>query len=121
MPGALWNFNFAGIFYRHAKSNCISCRFVSADGLCDLYRLLWGFPFGQFLDAAVLVKHPDFEIENSLTNDAETEMPGFDDPGMHRADRNLVDSFAGNLFKYIFVVNRNYFTGNYRLIPEVFP
>jgi len=44
------------------------------------------FPFSQFLDAAVLVKHPDFEIENSLTNDAETEMPGFDDPGMHRAD-----------------------------------
>ena len=50
----------------------------------------------RLFDAAMLVSERDFEMEDALAVTAEAKMPGFDDPGMHRADRDFMDLGAGN-------------------------
>ena len=48
----------------------------------------------QPLDALVHVAEPLFEPDHGLAVGGEAEMPGLDDAGMHRADRDLVQAFA---------------------------
>ena len=51
-------------------------------------------PRHQRLDALVDIAEPLFEPHHRLAVGGEAEMPGLDDAGMHRADRNLVQAFA---------------------------
>ena len=44
----------------------------------------------------MLVAERDFEVEHALAVAVEAEMPGLDDPGMHRTDRDLVNFGAGD-------------------------
>ena len=46
------------------------------------------------VDAAVDIAEPLFQPRHGLAVDGETEMAGLDDAGMHRTDRNLVQSLA---------------------------
>ena len=48
-------------------------------------------------DAAVLVAERDFEMEDPFAVTVEAEMPGLDDPGMDRADRDLMHLGTGDL------------------------
>jgi len=51
----------------------------------------------RLLNAAVLVSERDFEMEDAFAVAIEAEMPGLDDPGMHRANRDFMDLGPGNL------------------------
>ena len=46
------------------------------------------------LDAFVHIAQALFQPHHGFSVGRETEMPGFDDAGMHRSDRNLVQAFA---------------------------
>ena len=48
----------------------------------------------QPLDALVDVAEPLLEPHDGLAVGGEAEMPGLDDAGMHRADRDLVQALA---------------------------
>ena len=48
------------------------------------------------LDSLVRVAEPLLEPQHLLADDREAEMPGLDDAGVHRADRDLVDAVAGD-------------------------
>ncbi len=47
----------------------------------------------QLLEAAMLETEGDFQMHDLLAVALEAEMAGFDDPGMDRADRHLVNFF----------------------------
>ena len=47
-------------------------------------------------DTAMLVAERDFEMDYPLAMAVEAEMPGLDDPGMHRTDRHFVDFRTGD-------------------------
>ncbi len=48
------------------------------------------------LDAAMLVAERDLQVKDLLAMALEAEMPRLDDPGVNRANRDLVDLFAFN-------------------------
>ena len=60
---------------------------VAADPFGQLERVLRGAALEEFLDAAVHEPQPGLELEDGLADDGETEMPGLDHAGVHRADR----------------------------------
>ena len=57
-------------------------------------------------NALVNVAEPRLESENLLTDDGKTKVPGFDDAGMHRTHRNLVDAVARHAHERILVNDR---------------
>ena len=46
------------------------------------------------LDAAMLIAERDLQVEDLLAMALEAEMPGLDDPGVNRADRDLMNFLA---------------------------
>src|SRR5205807_7279795 len=48
----------------------------------------------------MLITQRDLQMDHPLAMTVEAEMAGLDDPGMHRADRDLVDLGAGNREKF---------------------
>ena len=70
---------------------------IAGDRLGEMDASLVRAAAQRRLDAAMLVAERDFEMEDALAVAIEAEMPGLDDPGMHRADRDLVDLRAGDL------------------------
>ena len=55
------------------------------------------------LDAFMFVAEPLLQPQHLLADDREAEMPGFDDAGVHRPDRNLVHAVAADLYEGIVV------------------
>src|SRR5579862_7529068 len=55
------------------------------------------------LNTAMLVAQSDFEVEHPLAVAVKAEMPRLDDPGMHRANRDLVNFGAGDPEELAFV------------------
>ena len=51
---------------------------------------------GGPLEPAVLVEQPWVHCEDALADDVKAEVPGLDDPGVDRADSDLVDAVAGD-------------------------
>ena len=48
----------------------------------------------QAFDTAMLIAEGDLQMHDLFAVTLEPEMPRLDHPGMHRADRHLVDLFA---------------------------
>ena len=70
---------------------------IAGDRLGEVDAALVGPAAQRLFDAAVLVSERDFEMEDALAVTAEAKMPGLDDPGMHRANRDFMDFGPGNL------------------------
>ena len=70
---------------------------IAGDRLGEMDASLVGTAAHRRLDAAMLIAERDFKMEHALAVTIEAEMPGLDDPGMHRADRHLVDLGPGDL------------------------
>ena len=50
----------------------------------------------RFFNSAMLVAEGDFKVKNLFARALKPEMPGLDDPGMDRADGDLVNLAALN-------------------------
>src|SRR5260370_20877236 len=64
---------------------------IAGDRFGEVDAALVGATKQSLLDPAVLITERDFQMEDALAVAAEAKIPGFDDPGMHRADRHFVD------------------------------
>src|SRR5205814_7608444 len=67
---------------------------VSRDPLRELDALREGKRLEQLLGALVHEAEPRLEIHDRLAFDAEAEVAGLDDAGVHRPHRDLEDAFA---------------------------
>ena len=63
---------------------------VAADPFGEVDRIGGGSPVEEFLDAAVDEPQPDLQAQNGFADDGEPEVAGFDQAGVHGADRDLV-------------------------------
>src|SRR5690606_4769102 len=70
---------------------CMTDRRVARGGFHMEDRCAMGSAGERLLDAAMLVAERDLEMKNLLARALEPEVPRFDDPGVHRADRDLVN------------------------------
>ncbi len=66
----------------------------SADALHYLKCVLHGQTFTDFLDPAMHVEQPCFQMNDLLTDHTEAKVARLNDPGMNRTDRNFVDSLS---------------------------
>ena len=98
---ALWNADAGKALDRQTVRQRVGDGFVAAHGFGQFQAVFRRFAFSLFFKPAMFVAVPDFEIEHLLADDAEPEMPRFDDSGMNRADRNLIDAFAGKFLELI--------------------
>src|SRR5438067_12073288 len=64
---------------------------IAGDRLCEIDAALVGPTAQRLLDAAMLISEGDFEMEDALAVTVEAKMSRLDDPGMHRANRDLMD------------------------------
>ena len=53
-------------------------------------------PLEALLGALVHVEQPKLEVQHGLAGDAEPEMPGLDDAGVHGSHRHLEHALAGD-------------------------
>ena len=51
-------------------------------------------PDGGRFESATLVEQTHVQVQDALADDVESKVPGLDDAGMNRADRNLVSVAA---------------------------
>jgi hypothetical protein len=94
---AYWHLTPRECFDRLAVCHRVSDRRVPSDFLHDWQGTLGGATQKHSLDPAVLVAQRDLEMKYLLTVALKAEVPRFDDPGMNRPDRDLVNLFASNL------------------------
>jgi hypothetical protein len=59
-----------------------------------------GHRLEQLFNTFVKKEQPGFEIHNSFAIDAEAKVSGFNDSGMNRPDRYLVNAFPLHLLKW---------------------
>jgi hypothetical protein len=81
-------------FRRARESDCIGDGAVARDAAGELRRALERRARHQAFDAFMDIAEALFQTHHSLAAGGEAEMTRLDDPGMHRADRNLVQMFA---------------------------
>ncbi len=92
---------------------------IAGDRLGEVDAALVGPAAQRRFDAAVLVSERDFEMEDALAVTIEAKMPGLDDPGMHRANRDFVDFGPGNLKEIDLLDGRAAMRKAHRLEPGV--
>ena len=91
-----WNLDLHRCFQRMRKGERISDRAVARGPAGQACRRIEAGAHHQRLDALVHVAKTLLQSNHRLAVGGKTEMPGFDDAGMNRADGNLVQTFARN-------------------------
>src|SRR5439155_20440164 len=92
---------------------------VAGDRLREMDASLVGPAAHRLFDAAVLVAEHDFQMEDALAVTVEAKMPGLDDPGMHRANRDLMYFGPGDLEEIKFFDGRTTTREAYGFEPGV--
>ncbi len=72
------------------KRQVVADRGVARDPFGELDPTLEAATLEESLDALVHEPQPGLHVEDRLADDRETEVAGFDDTGVHRADGDLV-------------------------------
>ena len=72
-------------------------RGVSGNGFGEMHGAAVRPALQRPLDAAVLVSERDLEMDDPFAVAIEAKMPGLDDAGVDRADRDFMDFGAGHL------------------------
>jgi len=80
----------AGVLDGTAEGQGVPDGGVPADAFGQLDRLPRVAAGEEFFDSFVDEPEPGLEVENGLADHGEPEVAGFDQAGMHRADRDLV-------------------------------
>ena len=86
----------ASAFEQLAVGGRVPARRIAGDCLGEVEAAPVRAAAQRPLDAAMLVAERDFQMDHPLAMAVEAEMPGLDDAGMHRTDRDLVDFGAGD-------------------------
>src|SRR5262245_11823714 len=89
-----------------SKSKRVSDRAVARGAPCQARRRVEAGACHQRLDAFMHVTKALLQPNHRLAVSGKTEMPGLDDAGMNRADRNLVQALTGGGQKGVRVAPR---------------
>ena len=93
-PGGFVDVDVQGVLDGHHVGQGVPDGGVAADPLGQLDALRGGAALEELLDAAVQEPQPGLDLQDGLADDGEPEVAGFDEPGVDRADGDLVDAVA---------------------------
>ena len=92
--GGLRHLGLAGVLHGQAVGEPVPDGGVPGDPLGDLEAGGDVFSLAQPFDPLVDEPQPGLHAEDGLPHHPEPEVPGLDEPGVHRSDRDLVDAGA---------------------------